>query len=45
MTAYAVDPERPDVPNSERLGLVFERSGFVDWKLTDLRIPAAALSK
>ncbi|MDM0073205.1 DUF2939 domain-containing protein [Variovorax sp. J2P1-59] len=45
MIAYAVDPARPDEPNSERLGLVFERSGFVDWKLTELRMPASAFDK
>lgn len=44
MTAYAVDPAKPDEPDSERLGLVFERSGFVDWKLTELRMPASALA-
>lgn len=43
MTAYALDPERPDGPESQRLGLVFERSGFVDWKLTDIRLPAFAM--
>ncbi|MGJ7509649.1 DUF2939 domain-containing protein [Variovorax sp. GT1P44] len=45
ITAYAVDPAKPDAPNSERLGLVFERSGFVDWKLTELRMPASAFGK
>jgi Protein of unknown function (DUF2939) len=45
MTAYAVDPGRPDEPNSQRLGLVFERSGFVDWKLTDIRLPATLTGK
>jgi hypothetical protein len=45
MTAYAVDPARPDEPNSERLGLVFERSGFVDWKLTEFRMPASAFAR
>ncbi|MDM0035422.1 DUF2939 domain-containing protein [Variovorax sp. J22P271] len=45
ITAYAVDPARPDEPDSERLGLVFERSGFADWKLTDLRLPASAFRK
>jgi len=46
VTAYAVDPARPDdEPNSERLGLVLERSGFADWKLTDLRLPASAFNK
>jgi hypothetical protein len=45
ITAYAVDPARPDTPNSERLGLVFERSGFAAWKLTELRLPASAFAK
>jgi len=45
MTAYAIDPARPDAPNDERLGLVFERSGFADWKLTDIRLPASTFSK
>jgi len=45
MTAFAIDPAKPDEPNSERLGLVFERSGFVDWKLTEIRMPAWALRK
>ncbi|SEA89888.1 DUF2939 domain-containing protein [Variovorax sp. YR216] len=45
ITAFAIDPAKPDEPNSERLGLVFERSGFVDWKLTEIRMPASALRK
>jgi Protein of unknown function (DUF2939) len=45
MTAYPVDPARPDEPNSQRLGLVFERSGFVDWKLTDIRLPLSGTGK
>ncbi|MGO4391483.1 DUF2939 domain-containing protein [Variovorax sp. M-6] len=45
MTAYAVDPARPDEPNADRLALVFERSGFVDWKLTDIRMPASTFKK
>lgn len=45
MTAYAVDPAKPDEPDSERLALVFERSGFVDWKLTELRMPASTFRK
>lgn len=28
-----------DAPE-DRLGLVFERSGFADWKLTEIRLPA-----
>ena len=45
MTAFAVDPAKPDAPDSERLGLMFERSGFVDWKLTEIRMPASAFRK
>lgn len=45
MTVYPPDPTKPDQPVSERLGLVFERSGFCDWKLTEFRMAAAALSK
>ena len=45
MTAYAVDPAKPDEPNADRLALVFERSGFVDWKLTDIRMPASTFRK
>jgi len=45
MTAYAVDPAKPNQANAERLGLVFERSGFVDWKLTEIRMPLAAFQK
>ncbi|HEY2254939.1 MAG TPA: DUF2939 domain-containing protein [Variovorax sp.] len=45
MTAYVVDAARPDEPDSERLGLVFERSGFVDWKLTGVRLPSSAGGK
>jgi hypothetical protein len=42
MTAYAIDPARAQEPDADRLALVFERSGFVDWKLTDIRLPARA---
>lgn len=45
MTAYAVDPDRPDEPDADRLGLVFERSGFADWKLTDIRLPASTFRR
>lgn len=45
MTAFAIDPAKPDEPNSERLGLVFERSGFVEWRLTEIRMPASVFSK
>lgn len=38
LIAYAKDPNDPA---SEKVGVVFERSGFADWKLTELRLPAA----
>lgn len=40
LIAYASDPKRPEAPNQEKLGLVFQRSGFADWKLTEFRLPA-----
>jgi hypothetical protein len=39
LIAYATDPERPGAQNSEKLGIVFERSGFANWKLTEVRLP------
>lgn len=38
--AYATDPKKPDVPDHEKFGVVFQRSGFADWKLTAFKIPA-----
>ncbi|ABM39986.1 conserved hypothetical protein (plasmid) [Polaromonas naphthalenivorans CJ2] len=39
LIAYATDPQKPGAPNSEKLGVVFERSGFANWKLTEVRLP------
>lgn len=39
LIAYAIDPEKPDQANKEKLGVVFQRSGFANWKLTELRLP------
>lgn len=36
LAAYARDPGNPD---EVKAGLVFERSGFANWKLTELRLP------
>jgi hypothetical protein len=36
LIAYAVDPEGKD---GIQVGVVFERSGFADWKLTEIRLP------
>ena len=40
LIAYATDPQKPGAQNSEKLGVVFERSGFATWKLTQVRLPA-----
>lgn len=40
LIAYATDPKKPDVPNQEKFGMVFERNGFANWKLTEFRLPA-----
>ncbi|UUZ77389.1 hypothetical protein LP414_09280 [Polaromonas sp. P1(28)-13] len=40
LIAYATDPQKPDAQNPEKLGVVFERSGFANWKLTEVRLPA-----
>lgn len=37
--AYAQDPNDP---KTEKVGVVFERNGFADWKLTELRLPTRA---
>jgi uncharacterized protein YbjT (DUF2867 family) len=36
LVAFAKDPENP---GEIKAGLVFERSGFADWKLTGLNLP------
>lgn len=38
--AYAVDPKKPDAAPSDSFGVVFQRSGFADWKLTEVRMPS-----
>ena len=40
LIAYAIDPGEPEEANSDRLGIVFQRNGFADWKLTEVRLPA-----
>lgn len=39
LLAHAVDPADKD---QVKAGALFERSGFMDWKLTELRLPLAA---
>lgn len=38
LIAYPRDPKASDQPAS--VGIVFERYGFADWKLTEIRFPA-----
>jgi hypothetical protein len=40
LVAQAVDPANQQEKPEDRLVLVFQRSGFADWKLTDIRVPA-----
>lgn len=40
LIAYAIDPKKPDAAATDRFGVVFQRSGFADWKLTEVRMPA-----
>lgn len=39
LIGYAADPAKPDAKREERLGLVFVRNGFADWKLSEVRMP------
>ena len=41
LIVYAIDPNQPEASSGERTGLVFERSGFAHWKLTDIRLAGA----
>jgi hypothetical protein len=38
--AYANDARQPDQPDADKLALVLVRSGFANWKLADVRLPA-----
>jgi hypothetical protein len=38
--AYANDVRQPDQPDEDKLALVLVRSGFANWKLADVRLPA-----
>jgi hypothetical protein len=37
LVAFGQDPGQPD---DKRVGFVFERTGFANWKLTEIRLPA-----
>ncbi len=39
LIAYAVEPNKADALATDRFGVVFQRSGFADWKLTEVRLP------
>jgi hypothetical protein len=39
LIAYATDPNQPDAPREAKWGLMFQRNGFTDWKLTEFRLP------
>lgn len=41
LIAYAIDPQKPDAAAADRFGVVFQRSGFADWRLTEVRLPAS----
>jgi hypothetical protein len=34
---------KPEQPEDQRIGLVMERSGFANWKLMEIRLPATQL--
>jgi len=37
---YIAYASKPGQPQNQRIGLVMERSGFANWKLTEIRLPA-----
>jgi hypothetical protein len=37
LVAFGQDPAQPD---EKRVGFVFERAGFANWKLTEIRLPS-----
>lgn len=39
LIAYVQDTSKPSASNAERLGLVFLRNGFAEWKLSEIRLP------
>jgi hypothetical protein len=39
LIAYATDPKKPDDGNPAKFALVLQRSGFANWKLTEVRLP------
>ncbi|MEC5163354.1 MULTISPECIES: DUF2939 domain-containing protein [unclassified Janthinobacterium] len=41
VVVHAADPDAADAAGRGILGLVFQRSGFADWKLTEVRMSSA----
>lgn len=39
IVSYAIDPAHAGDSDAQRVGFVFERTGFANWKLTDVRLP------
>jgi len=39
LIGYPADPSKASQPKEERPGFVFDRTGFADWKLTEMRLP------
>lgn len=39
LIAYVADAANSDGKETDAVGLVFERSGFADWKMVDIRMP------
>lgn len=39
LVVYATNSEKSDESNQDKFGLVFQRSGFANWKLTEVRLP------
>ena len=39
IVSHAIDPAQSGDSNAQRVGFVFERTGFANWKLTEVRLP------
>jgi hypothetical protein len=42
LIAYANDPSKPEATAADKFGVVLQRTGFADWKLTEIRLPTLA---
>lgn len=43
MVVYGTDKEDAATPDDQKAGAVFERTGFANWKLTELRLPSSGM--